>query len=319
MKILVTGANGFVGGAIARHLAEDSRNTVYGAGRQRPATAAERVIPLVFDISEKDSFAALQTVGGLDTVIHAAGLAHRFSGAPDSEFESANVLGTRHVAEFACDAGVRRFILISSVSVYGDHGKKVVDEETVCRPEGGYARSKLAAEETARRIFETGKLLTLRLSTVVGPGDPGNLARLITQIKRGRFLNVGRGENRKTFVSVADVAAMVGSLLEIGAHGVFNVAAEPISVREMLDAVYDAKGDRRPRFHIPASIPLTAFRLTAKTLRSKALADAASLLDKWLADNIYSGVRLRDAYGVCPKKSVIDEIRAEAAAIFKRQ
>ncbi|MEK6653833.1 MAG: NAD-dependent epimerase/dehydratase family protein, partial [Thermodesulfobacteriota bacterium] len=126
------------------------------------------------------------------TVIHVAGLAHIFSLDVNSveKFRQINEIGTANVASAAATAGVGHLILISSVSVYGPYTHGIYDENTPCNPVGSYALSKYNAELRAIGIArEAGMALTiLRLATLHGEGDPGNVGRLMRTLDRGRFL-----------------------------------------------------------------------------------------------------------------------------------
>jgi nucleoside-diphosphate-sugar epimerase len=99
-------------------------------------------------------------------------------------------------------------ILISSVSVYGPYTLGLYDENTPCRPVGPYPLSKFHAELRAIEIADkSGMALTiLRLATLYGEGDPGNVGRLIRSLDQGRFVWIGDGSNRKSLLYKRDAA-----------------------------------------------------------------------------------------------------------------
>ncbi len=317
MKILVTGATGFVGGAVVRRLAAVPGIDVFAGGRSAEGPdLPPGAVPVAFDICEPESFGPARRSGPFDAVVHSAGLAHQFRGGTAEDFEAVNVRGTENVCRLAVEAGAKRFIHISSVAVYGAYGKTPVDEEFECRPRGPYAESKLASERAVADVFGSGSLI-LRLATVVGPGDAGNTARLITNIARRRFYPVGDGSNLKTFVSVSDAAETVCRLVDPGVFrpGVFNVAAPAVSVREVVGTIYSALGRRFPRFFIPTSLVEPFLALNRSMFRIGSVLRAGELLEKWLADDIYSGDLLARSFGIAQKRSVLEEIRAEASAM----
>lgn len=310
MRVLVTGAGGFVGGAVVRSLAGCVGAEVWGVAR-RPPEACGAIRTAVADVADESSVEALGRLGPFDAVVHSAGLAHRFGATDEAEFQKVNVDGTANVARFAAGQGAR-FVLMSSVSVYGDHGAAAVDEDAECRPFGAYARSKLESEEVARTHLPASDLLILRLATVVGPGDPGNTARLITQISRRRFFQVGDGSNKKTFVAIGDLAANATALtLSRNASGTYNVAGEPVTVRAVVDAIREALGRKPGRLWLPAE-PFRALAGVGRFIPvGGVLFRANDLLRKWLSDDVYSGARFRSLPGVEPAEPVLQAIADE--------
>src|SRR5258707_649158 len=145
VRILLTGAGGFVGSAVRDAAA---RRGLDLRAPLRPAA----------DILRPETLPP--AMEGVDTVIHAAGAAHAFrrSAAVDEIYRT-NVEGTRNVVAAACAAGVRHVVLVSSISVYGDLREV-------------YARSKADAESAATEAAGAMTLTTLRLATTYGEGDP---------------------------------------------------------------------------------------------------------------------------------------------------
>ncbi|MBK7708794.1 MAG: NAD-dependent epimerase/dehydratase family protein [Acidobacteria bacterium] len=321
MKILVTGGSGFVGGAIARRLAVSPGNRVIAAGRhwnEDPKGRDERFERVSFDVTDPATFEGVRNHGPFDSVVHAAALAHQFGGASFEQFKTVNVNGTENVCRLAAELGAQRFVLLSSVAVYGDHASASVTEGFECFPVDAYAETKLMSESVAADVFGRDSLLTLRLATVIGPGDAGNMARLITQIKRRRFVPVGSGDNLKTFVSVADVAEIVDQLVAIGATGLFNVAARPVAIRDVVGEICKALGRRPPRIYVPPAMLRSMFRINDRTLRAGAVSRAGVLLRKWLADDVYCAEALERVYGISARRAALDEIRAEVLSLDRQ-
>jgi UDP-glucose 4-epimerase len=132
----------------------------------------------------------------------------RASRTPDA-YLAANVDATRRLAESAAHAGVRRFVFLSSVSVNGDGLDGLqVSERSPLRPVGGYAESKAQAEGVLVEVgTSTGmQTIALRPPMVYGPGNPGNLLRLMALIRRGLPLPFGAVHNRRSFIAVSNLA-----------------------------------------------------------------------------------------------------------------
>ena len=316
LGVLVTGANGFVGSAIARLCQQQGMN-VSMTGRTN--VNAEN-LPDYFtaDVTVPDSLAS--AMKDVDAVVHAAGLAHQFDkGRADaSRFMSINASGTELVAHTAREAGVRHFVLISSVSVYGAHEEAVCDEESPCHPQDAYAQSKYEAERRAIKIFqETNACLTiLRLATVYGEGDRGNILRLIRTIDRGRFIWIGRGENRKSLLHCEDAARACAAVLLSPCEGirVYNVSAPAQKMREIVAGIAAALGQRAPGLHLPPRAALAA----ASWLKSISLGHAKfsgikATIEKWLTDDVYDARKFEERFDFKAQVSLKEGIEREVA------
>lgn len=309
--MLVLGASGFVGAAAAE-AANQAGWQVRGAGHRRPVGCADAV---GVDLADPKSLRV--ACRGADVVIHAAGLVHvRRSAERGADFDAVNVRGTAAVVEAAAAVGVRRVLIVSSVSVYGDTTSlaAAVDETAPCRPTTRYARSKLAAEAVGAEAAASAGLevVVVRLATVYGPGDPGNVARLMRIIDRGRFIWIGTGENRKTLIHVADVgrALTVAAVLG-GPSGTFNLAASPVSMACVVGELARALGRSIPRIRLPAGPSLAATRLL-RLLGSRGLAVAESVA-KWTMEDEYDGSRFQETFGWRPEIPLRVGIQSEVA------
>jgi nucleoside-diphosphate-sugar epimerase len=311
VRMLVLGASGFVGAAAAE-AASRAGWVVRGAGGRRPARCAD---PVAVDLADTASLRS--ACRGAAVVVHAAGLAHVAGAAGrDADFEAVNVRGTAAVVRAAAAEGVRRLVLVSSVSVYGDGvcPPGGFDETAPCRPASPYGRSKLAAEGIAREAVAGAglELVVLRLATVYGPGDPGNLARLMRVIDRGRFLWVGAGENLKTLVHVDDVGRALVTAAAIGAPtGTYNLSAPPVSMASVVAELAKALGHPVPGVRLPGGPCLAAARLL-RIFGSWGVSAAASLR-KWMADDLFNGGRFERDFGWRPAVSLAEGIGGEVA------
>ncbi|MBF0123485.1 MAG: SDR family oxidoreductase [Candidatus Omnitrophica bacterium] len=218
-SVLVTGASGFLGQALCRKLLA-SGIRVKGAVRssEKLSSLPEGAIAVqVGEISGDTSWdAALEGIGA---VVHLAGIAHRTDKRAQDlcEYRRVNVLGTECLARACARAGVRRVVFLSSIGVNGDStGKGPFSENDIPSPVGAYALSKWEAEQALRRVArDTGlEVVILRPPLVYGPKAPGNFARLMSLIKRGMPLPLGRVSNTRSFIYIENLMDAVLSCLE---------------------------------------------------------------------------------------------------------
>ena len=207
------------------------------------------------------------------------------------------------VAEAAVRAAVPHMILLSSVSVYGGSDARGIDESAGCAPVGAYAASKLAGEQRALDVVAKygAALTTLRLATVYGEGDRGNVARLMRAIDARRFFWIGRGTNRKSLIHRDDTATAVLAVVARGpaGAGTFNLSADPVLMRQVVDGLARALQRPVPPVHMPAALARAGVALASRT----AFSGAAVALQKWMEDDFYRGDKFRNLFGVLPHSS----------------
>jgi nucleoside-diphosphate-sugar epimerase len=319
-KILVTGASGFVGGALLRELQDDARFEVYAVVRRRGEFESESPLGALkifrSDISESEIHRISEDLKQADIVVHAAGLAHQFGRVEKDEFRRVNVLGTENVCRLAQKIGAPHFVLISSVAVYGDYGATEIDETFACEPSGFYAESKLESESLAREFCVRNKirLTILRLATVVGEGDRGNTARLITLIDKGRFFWVGNGGNKKSLIYKQDAAKGILKTLETPRTErleIYNLTGEAVSMREIVRAISSALSKKTPRLKIPEKILRGFFRAGQTGISIGFLKKLEKTLERWLSDDIFSGRKFYEKFGYKPETPVAEALKKQ--------
>jgi nucleoside-diphosphate-sugar epimerase len=302
--VLVTGGSGFLGRAIVREVIRGGK-----PARSFQRHASGDPDALIGDVRDPAAVAAAMT--GVDGVIHAAGLAHVFRDNGSAPFADVNERGTEVVARAAVAAGVAHFVHISSVSVYGGstHGGH---EEAACAPAGAYAVSKAAAE---RRLIEAAansamRVTILRLATLYGEGDRGNVQRLLQLIDRGRFIWIGRGTNRKSLIHVEDAGrACVRALDAPGSPvEIYNVGAPPVTIREVVEDLGRALDRPLPRWHVPAPLA-SAVSAAASTV----LPSVGRSLTKWLTDDVYPATKFERRFDFSTGVSLRDGIARQVA------
>ena len=219
-KILVTGANGFVGRQLCRTLSQKGF-LVKAAIRQTAIAPAEAMhyVP-VGDIGPDTDWT--EALRGVELVVHLAGRAHiRRDSSSNSlaEYERTNTLGTIRLAQMAAAANVKRFLFLSSVKVNGEetHGQPFVETDRPA-PMDFYAVSKWKAEEGLLHMHQQGKLsvVIIRPPLVYGPGVRANFLKLMETVRRGLPLPNGDNE-RRVRAGILEGLLQAGSQFEVHA------------------------------------------------------------------------------------------------------
>ncbi len=326
MKVLVTGAAGFVGKAIVAKLIEENFEVFCLGSLSKENTGN---LPNFYnaDIADAESLGALNELTNIDVIIHSAGLAHQFGEVSKEDFWKINVEGTKNVARLGVKLKARHFILISSVAVYGNvkkrGGKEGIDENFPCEPESLYAQSKLESEKAAIEICGQNKipLTILRLATVIGENDRGNTARLIKAIDKRLFIWIGKGENYKSLIYKNDVAGACLRVLDNkkSKTEVFNVSAEPVLMKTVVSEISAVLDKKVPGIYVPFTLLEKVFRLNSKSFRLKRVFKLSETIQKWLSDDVYSGDKIASEYGFRAETPVSEAIRRQVEAYKNRK
>jgi nucleoside-diphosphate-sugar epimerase len=255
MRVLVTGATGFVGRAVVAALAADGEE-VRAAVRHVPeppfppgvAVARHR------DLAEPVDWAPL--LAGIDCVVHLAGIAHAGPGIAEERYDLVNHRATQALAKAARAAGVARLVFISSIRAQtGPAADHVVSERDEPRPTDPYGRSKLAAE---RAVAGSGVPFTiLRPVLVYGPGVKGNLRALMRLAALPVPLPFGALSGRRSLVSLANLAAAIIFVLRHDAcAGETYVVADPspLTLAEIVAALRHGIGRKPGLITVPPAL-----------------------------------------------------------------
>lgn len=202
----------------------------------------------------RDSDSVVRGMAGCDYVIHAAGLFRFWGDARD--FEATNVGGTENMLRAASEAGVKRFVHMSTAAVIGQpEPDAVVDEQSAPHPADAYQQSKLAGEMLVRRYASERGLsaIILRPGAFYGPLGTYAFNRLFFRDPmRGIIMQVNGGRYITFPAYIGDVASAATLALTRGESGeVYNICGDPITHREAFDIILKEGNIWYPRLSIP--------------------------------------------------------------------
>ncbi|MCX6236013.1 MAG: NAD-dependent epimerase/dehydratase family protein [Bacteroidia bacterium] len=248
-QIALVGASGFIGTRLIDLLGKENCYNV-----DKNPSEKYNDITTIQDIRGKNLEHVLSI--STETVILLAA-EHRDDVSPISLYYDVNVIGTQHVLDAMDKQGISNIIFISSASVYGLK-KKNPDEQFTPDPFSHYGKSKWQAEKLIRewqqKDSKNKSLTIIRPSVAFGEKNQGNVHNLLCQIASGKFLMVGRGENRKSMAYVGNVAAFIKFCLETKKPGlrVLNYTDQPdLTMNELVLQVEASLNRKLPSLRLP--------------------------------------------------------------------
>ncbi len=321
---------------------------VIALGRSRPdAGVAVGVEWLACDLAAD---APIELPPGIDTIIHLAGKAHALAevAQDEAEYFRINTEGTRRLLEAAKRAGVRAFVLFSTVKAMGDEaGRRTedggwrtgdggaiggcrssvidhpMDELCLVPPDTPYGQSKRAAEKLVLDGGYVAHPVVIRPCLVYGPTPKGNLEKMIAAVRRGRFPPLPEVGNKRSMVHVDDVvAAALLAAEHSGASGQVFIAAdeEPFSTRQLFEWICAAAGRPVPRWTMPLWMLRGLGRVgdVIGRLRGRRFVFDSDALAKLTGSAWYSSAKLQRELGWKPRhtlRETLPEIVREAPSV----
>jgi nucleoside-diphosphate-sugar epimerase len=278
MKVLVTGANGFVGRAVLSEInGMNGINPVGSIRRAAIASAADSPLVTVGNLSGQTNWS--RVLADVQAVIHLAGRVHvkvDTAADPLEEFRRVNVQGTLNLARQAAAAGVRRFVFISSIGVNGAETFQMpFTDKDRAAPHSPYALSKYEAELGLQALAaETGiEVVIIRPPLVYGPGAPGNFGSLIRWLKLGVPLPLGAIHNQRSLVALGNLVDLIVMCIThpMAANQTFLVSDdEDVSTTELLGRMGQALGLSARLMPVPVSwLKLAAAMLGKKDVAQR--------------------------------------------------
>lgn len=272
-KIIITGASGFLGNALLHEL-NLTNHTLFPVYRFSKKIVAEKNARFIDEIGPNTNWSDIFV--GIDSVVHCAARVHVMNDTVEDSLEAfreVNVWGTIRLAQAAAQAGVKRFIFISSIKVNG--------ESTITRtaytssdkpvPKTPYGISKAEAEEQLRKLgTETGmEIVIIRPPLVYGPGVKANFAAISELVSKGLPLPFGMANsNKRSMVYVGNLVNLIGECITNpnAANKVFLVSDNnDLSLAEFIKLLSVAMGKKAVLLPVPKFIFLLLCKLTGKS------------------------------------------------------
>ncbi|MGE1155988.1 UDP-glucose 4-epimerase family protein [Pseudomonas kitaguniensis] len=315
MRVLITGASGFVGGRLVNVLAQKTSFELFAAARREilncPAT-----VRIVEDFSSQADVAA--AVEGMDVVVHSAARVHVMNDSsvnPLDAFRKVNVEGTLNLARAAVSAGVKRFVFISSIKVNGEGTPKGVPycAGDTPAPMDPYGVSKLEAEEALRELAASTHLevVIIRPVLVYGPGVKANFLNMMRWMEKGIPLPFGAIHNLRSLVSIDNLVDLISVCIEhpAAANQTFLVSdGEDVSTTQLLRKMANALDKKSSLLAVPSFL-----------LEAGALLIGKKSLSQRLCGSLQVDItKTRNLLGWTPPVSV-DQALRDTASAFKEQ
>ncbi len=320
MRVLVTGATGFLGGALVRHLAQNKIDVVaMGRNPERCAGLVKEGFQTVcHDLSEP--FPTTIDVGRIDAIVHCAALSA--ATGPHKAFQQANVVGTNMIVGLAKALGVTRFVHISSPTIYFKMADALLvrEDAVLPKPVNAYAATKRLAESSVMRAAEIGPVI-LRPRGLYGPGDTTLLPSLLRAAKRPLpLLRNGRACIDLTYID--DVVAAIMAALTAGQDmngEVFNISGgEVLPVRDIVEMTCQSYGLTARWRPIPLVFALAFARLSESVTNAAPFLPPATITRYTLGLFAYQQSldisKARQMLGWTPKVKLAEGLRRTRAA-----
>jgi nucleoside-diphosphate-sugar epimerase len=263
MKVLITGATGFLGGSLARRLNHMGWDvTALGRNPAKLNQLEDDGIRAVrADIFKRDEVTA--SFSDVELVFHCAALPSPWGSF--EKFYQANVIGTRNIVQACMDGNVKRLVHVSTPSIYFDYASRIGVKENDPLPEpiSHYAATKRLAEEEIDKGFAQGlAIVSIRPRAIFGEGDTVIFPRLLSRLKTGRLPILGDGENIVDLTYVQNVVDALLLCAESPANTLgktYNISNdEPVKIWELVERICDELNLPHPKRNISKRAAHTA-------------------------------------------------------------
>ncbi len=225
------------------------------------------------------------SISNINTLVHLSALVHQMNGASEEAYHEVNVVKTVALAKKAKEAGIKQFIFMSSVKVYGEESDTPYNETTPCQPKDPYGQSKLEAEKALLALeSKTFKVSIIRTPVVYGEGVKANILKLIGLTDKYSYLPFGGITNRRSMIYVGNLTHLIAEIITQKEAGIFIASDDqPISTTELITLIANALGKKEFLF---------SSYLLKQTLKFLKPALYQRLYENLFVDNTYTQAEL---------------------------
>jgi nucleoside-diphosphate-sugar epimerase len=313
-RVLVTGANGFVGSWVVRKLLE-AKAEVIAFVRARSKVAKELRDKVIIAEGDLVNFESLLEAAKSATSILHIGATFREAAIRNTQYYAVNAGGTRNVLEAAKQLKIKRVIHCSTTGVHGDVGDTPVDEDYCYAPLDVYQESKVEAEKIALSYYHSHLVngVIIRPAMIYGPEDT-RLFKIFKMVKQRRFFFLGDGSVKCHFIDVRDLADafLLALQNETLNNRIYTIAGrEIVSLKEAVNQIANELKTPKPWLHLPA-LPLQLMGGLCEMI-CKPLAINPPLyrrrVDFYVKNRCFITKRAEKELGFKAQKSFSDEIK----------
>lgn len=216
-KLLITGSNGYVGRSFINHYEKQYSFEKFSLLNQK-------LEDINFD--------------GIDIILHCAALVHQKVELSYEKYHEINVEYPVKLAKLAKQNGVKQFVFISTIAVYGEDKEKL-DENTICNPTTPYGKSKLEAEKELLKLNDDSFIVSIiRPPMIYGKNAPGNIDSLVKLVKKLPLIPLGKIENKRSFISIQNLCFIINEIITQEKQGIFLASDdEPLSTSKLIELI----------------------------------------------------------------------------------
>jgi len=231
-NLLVTGSNGFIGSYFLNNYSNKYN---------------------IHKFSFRDDDFTKLDLDETDAIVHLSALVHQMGGASADEYERVNVAQTLELAKKAKKSGVKQFVFMSSVKVYGEERSSAYDEHSLCKPTDDYGMSKYKAELELQKLEDKNfKISIIRTPIVYGYGVKANIKSLVSLVKKVPLLPFGAILNKRSIVYIGNLSHLIEKIIDKNASGIYLASDDKaLSTTELIEYIAEALNKKIYLFKFP--------------------------------------------------------------------